>query len=190
MKLTQKLTAAASGIIFCFALIACNDSTTKLAEEQPVTDAEKTAVVPVEPGVNQPALVNPAADGALWLTAENGSAIGPDIKYMPEWRAFGWFTAADKVEWDVAVAEAGNYAATLEWSVSDEEAGKEFLLEAKGRKLTGIVAPSGSWETFKTAAIGNIQLDAGNQKIVFKTNQHFDKGAILDLRRITLTPVK
>jgi len=78
----------------------------------------------------------------------------------------------------------------LEWSVSDEEAGKEFLLEAKDRQITGIEWPSGSWKTYKTAAIGNIQLDAGNQKIVFKANKHFDKGAILDLRQITLKRVK
>jgi len=190
MKLTQKFTVAASGIILCFTLIACNDSSNRAAEEQPAVVTEKTSDPLPAPGVNQPALVSPAADGALLLTAENGSAIGPAIKYMPEWRAFGWFTAADRVEWDVAVAAAGNYAATLEWSVSDEDAGKEFLLEAKGRQLTGIVAPSGSWETYKTVAIGNIQLDAGNQKIVFKANKQFDKGAILDLRQVTLRPVK
>ena len=43
---------------------------------------------------------------------------------MPEWKAFGWFTAADKVEWDIETARKGKYEVYLDWSVSDEEAGK------------------------------------------------------------------
>ncbi len=136
--------------------------------------------------INKPELVRSEADGVLRLTAQNGKAIGPDIKYMPEWRAFGWFTDADRIEWDVDVAKTGEYEALLEWSVSNEEAGKEFLLEAKAQKLTGTVAPSGSWETFKTEKVGSIKLEAGRQKIVFRSNKHFNKGAILDFREVRL----
>lgn len=136
--------------------------------------------------LNKPELVRSGADGTLRLTARNGKAIGPDIKYMPEWRAFGWFTAADRIEWDVDVAKAGEYEALLEWSVSDEEAGKEFLLETRDQKLTGTVAPSGSWETFKTEKVGSIKLEAGRQKIVFRSDKYFDKGAILDFRELRL----
>ena len=109
---------------------------------------------------------------------------------MPEWAAFGWFTSEDRVDWHVDVEKSGNYEVILEWSVSDEEAGKEFLLQAKGQKLTGMVAPSGSWETFKVEKVGSINLRAGRQKIVFRANKHFDKGALLDLREIKLRIVK
>src|SRR5690242_5900258 len=89
-----------------------------------------------------PAVVN--------LTAENGKPLGPDIKYMPEWKAFGWFTAKDSVEWEADVPAAGEYSVQMEWSVSDEDAGKEFILIAEKDQLTGIVDKSGSWETYKT----------------------------------------
>lgn len=53
-------------------------------------------------------LVRPESDGSLRLTAEKGKAIGPDIKYMPEWKAFGWFRSKDKVEWNVQVKKVVN----------------------------------------------------------------------------------
>ena len=109
---------------------------------------------------------------------------------MSEWRAFGWFTAGSSVEWEVDVEKAGEYEALLEWSVSNEEAGKEFLLQAKDKKLTGIVASSGSWEKYKLEKVGVIKLEAGTQKIVFKSNQPFKTGALLDFRELRLRRMK
>jgi hypothetical protein len=78
----------------------------------------------------------------------------------------------------------------LEWSVSNEEAGKEFLLEAKDDQLTGVVGQSGSWETYKKENVGKIKLSGGSQKIIFRSKTKFDKGALLDLRQIKLVAVK
>jgi len=140
--------------------------------------------------VNSPELVRAESDGSLLLTAENGKPIGPDIKYMPEWRAFGWFTSADRVEWEVDVTYPGEYEVQLNWSVSDEEAGKEFLLEAKDRQLTGVVGKTGSWEIFKNENVGKIKLSEGYQKVVFRSKTKVEKGALLDLRQIKLVAVK
>jgi hypothetical protein len=137
-----------------------------------------------------PEVVRPEGNGALHLRAETGRAIGPEIKYMPKWKAFGWFTAEDRVEWDVEVGKKGKYEMHLEWSVSDEEAGKPFVLEAGNQQLKGKVDRTGSWEKFKTEKIGTIRLSAGSQKIVFKPNSFFEKGALLDLREVKLVPVK
>ena len=107
MRLRLKLT----GFIAACLLFSCNADTKKNADA-PDTDtvqgpAEKNVMK--ADTVNKPELVTAQADGSLLLTAENGKPIGPEIKYMPEWRAFGWFTAADRVEWDVAVIQAGDY---------------------------------------------------------------------------------
>lgn len=136
-----------------------------------------------------PALVVPEKDGTLRLLAEKGRGIGPKIKYMPEWKAYGWFTADDLVEWEVQVKK-GTYDVYLEWSVSDQEAGKPFVFQAGEQRLTGTVAPSGSWENFKTVKIGHLKLRSGKQKMVFKPNSKFETGAILDLREIKLVPAK
>lgn len=135
--------------------------------------------------INKPELVK----AIYLLTAENGKAIGPNIKYMSEWRAFGWFTSADKVEWQVEVAKASQYEVRIEWSVSDKEAGKQFLLQAGDKKLIGTVDRSGSWTTFKSKSVGKIYLRAGRQKIIFRSNKSLDDGALLDLRSISLIPL-
>lgn len=135
-------------------------------------------------------VVRPDNDGNIYLKAEKGRGMGPEIEYMPEWKAFGWFTQADWVEWDVAAEELGNYKVYLEWSVSDEEAGKTFMIQVGDQQLTGKVGKSGSWETFKTKEIGRIQLSEGRQKVIFKPKSRFEVGALLDLRKLKLVPIE
>lgn len=157
-------------------LAACNE-----VAESAETHSDSTATV--LDTVNAPRVVTNGSDGSLVLSAESGKGIGPAIKYMPEWRAFGWFTSEDSVVWDVDVKDGGQYEVELEWSVDDGEAGKAFLLRAGNNHLTGKVGKSGSWETFRKENIGSIGLDSGHQQIVFKSNQSFSKdSALLDLR--------
>ena len=137
-----------------------------------------------------PSLVRVEKKGTLRLSAEKGKAIGPEIKYRPEWRAYGWFTAADRVEWQVQVPESGPYEVSIEYSVDNLEAGKQFILFSSTANLKGIVARSGSWETYKLVKVGSIKLSKGIQKITFKSHTKFAKGAILDLREIRLVKVK
>jgi hypothetical protein len=172
--------------LWCSLLAACGGTqSTEAAATVPPVQEE----APATP-TSTPRVVEAGVDGRLRLTAENGVPIGPEIKYMPEWKAFGWFTAADRVEWEVNVPKGGDYAMELEWSVSDEEAGKVFLFRAGSAQLTGTVAKSGSWETFKKETVGRLPLTEGLQKVVFQSQTQFEKGALLDLRALTLVPVK
>lgn len=141
--------------------------------------------------VNRPSLIVPDETGVLELTAEKGKGIGPGIQYMPEWKAFGWFGSKDKIEWEIAPGEATLYSVILEWSVSDEESGKTFVLESNKDKIIGDVGKSGSWETFVSEKIGTIGLRPGKQKITFKPYKEFDpKQALLDMRKIVLVPLR
>lgn len=141
--------------------------------------------------VERKLILGHGSDGRITLPASRGHGIGPDIDYMPKWKAFGWFRSKDKVEWNVDVVTSGEYEVWLEWSVSDEEAGKPFVLEVVGDSLTGNVQRSGSWETFKKEMIGTIQLESGKQKVVFRPGSKFDKDqALLDLKEVKLVPVK
>ncbi|MGY8713819.1 MAG: hypothetical protein ACKVJ1_08050 [Verrucomicrobiia bacterium] len=109
---------------------------------------------------------------------------------MPEWQAYGWFTSEDRVEWKFTVEKAGKYAVELEWSVSDKEAGNRFIFDVNGKEVKGVVGKSGSWETFIVKMIGELTLEDGSQKAVFKTGSNSGiKEALLDLRRISLIPI-
>ena len=70
-------------------------------------------------GTDAPA-VKPAEDGSISLSAANGLGIGPEIRYMPDWAAFGCFTDKDRVEWPLEVATAGLYDVWLDgrWLMS------------------------------------------------------------------------
>lgn len=140
------------------------------------------------PEVNEPAPVTVEDNQILRLKAEKARAIGPEIKYMREWKAFGWFTESDRVEWDVDIPSRGRYDVYLDWSVSDEEAGKPFILESNGRQMKGKVARTGSWFTYRKEKIGTLQLSAGKHTVIFKAAPGAPKGALLDLREITLVP--
>ncbi len=62
--------------------------------------------------------IGPGSDGTITLAALVGIGIGPNIAYMPEWQAYGWFTSEDRVEWEFTIEKAGRYAVEMEWSVS------------------------------------------------------------------------
>jgi peptidoglycan/xylan/chitin deacetylase (PgdA/CDA1 family) len=140
--------------------------------------------------INIPEMVGADNHGKIILLANKGKGTGPKIQYMPEWKAFGWFTAEDQVEWDVDVPKAGKYEMQMEWSVGDADAGKPYIVQASGAKLVGKVEKTGSWETFRKKTVGQIQLASGKQKLVFQPGSQFKQGALLDLRAIELVPVK
>lgn len=165
-------------------IISCADQQTTAGEH--TAPLEASTVAAAADTVNAPRLVTQATDDSLLLTAETGKGMGPAIKYMPEFRAFGWFTSADSVVWDVEVKAAGDYDVFMEWSVDDKEAGKTFLLKSGSNTLSGNVGKSGSWETYKAEHIGQLKLDAGRQSIVFGAAEAFGKdAALLDLRNLT-----
>ena len=131
------------------------------------------------------------SDGRITLPSKRGKASGPNIKFMPEWEAFGWFRSDDRVVWNVDVLKSGIYEVYIEWSVSDEEAGKEFIIEANGSSLQNKVPKSGGWEKYKQQNVGKITLKPGKQFITFRPYGSFGKDkALLDIRGLTFIPVK
>lgn len=133
-------------------------------------------------------VITPQENGALFLPSECARGIGPSIEYMPEWHAFGWFTADDRVEWRIANVRAGDYEVHMSWSLSNEEAGKPFVVEAGEHRVEGVTMTTGSWEVFETAAIGRLFLDANVDVVVFRPASQFSTGALLDLRKLVLVP--
>lgn len=141
------------------------------------------------PSANRPAVVQGNGDTTR-LRADIARSVGPEIKYMPEWRAFGWFTESDRVEWDLTTDRKATYDVFLEWSVSDEEAGKPFLLEVSGNRIKGEAGKTGSWITFRKERIGRLRLPAGSHKVIFRPDPKSPKGALMDLRELTLVRIR
>lgn len=133
-------------------------------------------------------LIQHQDDGSLLLHAEDGKAVGSEIAYMPEWQAYGWFTSSSRVEWEVDVEKSGDYSVYLEWSVSDEDAGKPFVFSTGEETVTGTVGRTGSWENYDIEKIGRVHLYSGRHDMVFEPDSDFEEGALLDLRGVYLIP--
>ncbi len=143
----------------------------------------------VPDSIHQPQLIIPDERGQLNLWARHGYPLGERIKYMPEWDAYGYFNELGRAEWDVDVQRAGRYDVILEWSAEGDVVGNPYIFEVKdGRKITGKVADTGSWEVFKTEKIGEIRLRKGQQRMVFRPDPKLKKGGMLDLRVLKLIP--
>ena len=158
-----------------------------------VTSISEAKIINTEKGVqdttHKPQLIIPDEEGQLNLWARHGYPLGERIKYMPEWDAYGYFNESGRAEWEVDVRKAGRYDVILEWSAEGDVVGNPYIFEVKGgRKMSGKVADTGSWEVFKTEKIGEIRLRVGKQRMIFRPDPKLEKGGMLDLRVLKLVP--
>ena len=142
------------------------------------------------PAVNSQEVVQKEADGSYRLVSWLAGTAGERIKYMPEWKAFGWFDAKDQALWKANIEKAGKYDVYIEYSVSDKEAGKTFTLQYGNKKLKAKTDKTGSWFTYKTKKIGTIRLSAGEMDFILGPGSGKGSGSVFDLREVKLVPVK
>lgn len=128
--------------------------------------------------------------GTLNLKASLGRGYGPKIAYMPEWKAFGWWTNKDSVVWNISIPEPANYEVRLEWSISDEEAGKDIELHIGGRQILYNIQRSGSWETFRKELVGHVFLQEGDHRVLIVPANTEDTGSFMDVRSVELIKIK
>ncbi|MFO7904102.1 MAG: family 16 glycoside hydrolase [Planctomycetota bacterium] len=129
--------------------------------------------------------VEPTSEGSLVLPAAAAMTEGPKIVYMPAWGAIGQFTDQGHVYWPVKVEDAGTYDVWLEWSAGPDHAGNPFLLQAGAQQLKGDVASTGSWGTYNTAKVGQLELEAGTERVVLRPAGQFNT-LLMNLRKIKL----
>lgn len=134
-------------------------------------------------------LIFPEEDGTIILSARKGIGIGPNIKLMPEWEAFGFFRAEDRIEWKISVPSKQRYIIYLDWAAEGSAVGNPFILTIGKKKLEGKNRDTGSWETFKEEPIGELKVKKGVNEVVFRAGEQIKKeGIMLDVRTIRLVP--
>jgi putative membrane-bound dehydrogenase-like protein len=141
---------------------------------------------------NRPEVVKAADDGSLKLLPANAEIYGPSVVLEKQYGNLGyWSSAEDHVDWEVDVPKAGKYAVWLDWACDNGSAGNRFQLQTALGKVTGVVAGTGNWDTYKQAKVGEVELKAGRQRLVFRSEGRIAAGAaMIDLRGIKLAPVE
>lgn len=131
--------------------------------------------------------VKPGTDGSLSLTAAAGLGIGPEVRYMPEWAAFGCLTGKDRLEWPVEVAQAGTYEVQLVAAGTDKQTESALVLEIGAAKLTPKVSSMGAADKYRSVTLGKIELAAGAQRAVLH-GEAASADVLMNVREIKLVP--
>jgi putative membrane-bound dehydrogenase-like protein len=151
-----------------------------------------TAAPPAPKGnIDMAARISPGKGGVVELRASKCRLDGERIEYMTDYDAIGWWTSEkDRAQWTLVLDRPGKYRVEWEYSVSPEAAGNTWMIEIGGKEvLSGTVAGTGSWETFKTETLGTIDLPAADNQVVVRSKGAVT-GALLDLRVVRFVPVE
>ena len=151
---------------------------------------EKKSNPPMQSAKEKLSPIKAQADGTLVLTATAAQIEGKTIKIDPKNEFLGWwYSLNDQATWPIEIPTAGEYEVTLTYSVHPSSAGNSFQLEIGKTNLRGKAASTGSWETFKQIKLGKIKLASGKQIVIIHPTKPL-KNALLDLKSITLVPLK
>lgn len=101
-----------------------------------------------------------------------------------------WTRQEDYVSWTLNVAAAGRYKVEIIYACPPENAGTTYTLGIEnGERLDGTVRATGSWTTFQTETLGELTLPAGRVTVSVRI-VNIPRGAAMNLKSVTLTPVK
>jgi putative membrane-bound dehydrogenase-like protein len=139
---------------------------------------------------NEPVTISPAPDGSLLLAASACEVYGSTLLYELQYENLGyWASLDDHAVWTVDGAKPGKYGVEFEWACDASVAGNPWQIDTAGGTITGKVASTGNWDTYRHARVGEITLAAGKQRLVMRPTRK-PQGAMIDLKAIRLVPVK
>jgi hypothetical protein len=138
---------------------------------------------------NHPEVVVAGDKGVLRLTAATAEIYGTNIMLEKQYGNLGWWRGEDDhAVWTVQPGRAGKYEIWLEWACEDGTAGNTWQLLTGGSRVTGKVQGTGTWDNYKRAKFGEVQLHAGRQRVTFRSVGRPSGGALIDLKSIELVP--
>lgn len=131
-----------------------------------------------------------APDGTVRLEAGDASITG-SLQFEADKKAIGyWTNAADTVTWEFDLSRPGEYNIRVEFACEDASEGSTFEVGGAGWGLQATVKSTGGWANFKSIDLGRAALvHPGATKITVKA-VHLKGNALMNLRRIILTPAK
>jgi alpha-L-fucosidase len=128
-----------------------------------------------------------AADGTFTLNAADATLDG-GVQVESDTHAIGfWSSMDDKVTWEIAAKEAGNYKVELEYACEDTAAGGTLEIAAGSSVVTTAVPTTGGWRKFSTLSIPMLALPAGHTSLRLSAKKIVG-GGLMNLRSVKLTP--
>ncbi|NOY00602.1 MAG: hypothetical protein GXP30_12835 [Verrucomicrobia bacterium] len=133
-------------------------------------------------------------DGAIELHARDAVTHSEKMQYeiKPEKDCLGyWIHPEDWAEWDFHVSMPGKFKVSLVHGCGDQSGGSEVALLTSGDQvLKFTVKETGGFQKWETLELGTVELgEEGAHKVVIQPLTKPGK-AVMDIRKVVLTPVK
>ena len=138
--------------------------------------------------------IQPADDGRIVLHARDAIVHGRTLRYEPEphKNTVGYWTdPRDSVSWPFHVTKPGTYKVEILQGCGKGSGGStvEFAVDEK-QVLKVTVQDTGGFQNFVNRPIGQFRFDKAGRYTLTVRPTHKPGLAVMDLREVTLTPVK
>lgn len=176
--------------------------TRNLAEENPhkvkelaaALDAWRRAVSARSMKPNPDYQPNPQdASGVITLPAHTADVHGVQLRYeaLPHKNTLGfWTRAGDWASWEFTVKKPGKFTVEILQGCGQGSGGSDIEIAVAGQALRTMVEDTGHFQNFKLRQIGAISLDKPGRYTLSVKAKTKPGVAVMDLRRINLTPAK
>jgi putative heme-binding domain-containing protein len=139
---------------------------------------------------NEPQVVTADKAGKLLLHARHAEIFGSTLVLEEKYENLGyWSSLDDEAHWRIVVPQGGKYRVAWEWACDRSAAGHRCRIEGGSEPLVVTVKATDHWDDYRSEEVGVIELAAGEQRLTLRPDKR-PLPALMDLRVLTLTPVK
>jgi putative membrane-bound dehydrogenase-like protein len=137
---------------------------------------------------NHPETVSPDPGGTIRLRAEAASIYGETLAFEAPFGNLGyWQSPNDRAVWTFKVDRPSTFTVALDYACADDSSGNAYLIRVGAQSNRGVVGGTGSWSNYRSMFVRELSLPAGTHRLEIRPAGPI-RGALLDLRAITLTP--
>jgi len=135
----------------------------------------------------------PAKDGTIEMQARSAQVHGLQLRFepLPHKNTLGFWTRTDDwASWQFTVTQPGRYEVEALVGCGKGSGGSEVVFETGGQKLPLRVEETGGFQNFEVRKLGVVNLaNAGRHELTVRALSK-PGVAVMDLRQVTLRPVK
>lgn len=138
--------------------------------------------------------IRQAADSSLTLLAYDADVIAHQARLEKKganpYNIGYWTDVRDIVRWQARIDKPGKFEVMLSYSCAPDSAGSEYDIEFGDRKIHSTIVGTKSFLDFHTISLGTVEIAAAGPMAVTVRPTKKPRVAVMDLRWITLRPVR
>lgn len=157
--------------------------------EEKLSEWRKLMNLVVVPPAKRPADCPGPGSGVIVLWARDARVHGEKLRYEPQPHkdTLGfWVVKDDWADWEFEAPHAGTFEVQLLQGCGKGSGGAEIEVTVAGHTLSTTVEETGHFQRFVPRTIGTVKLDQPGKHTLAVKAKSKPKGAVMDLRRVTL----